>query len=85
MLVPPGAPDAVMLADAGAPAVLASAPAAIMLADAGAPTALALAPEDAVMLADAGAPAPVLAPSALREGCPRTMTGVSQHWFSGHF
>ena len=21
----------------------------------------------------------------LREGCPRTMTGVSQHWFSGHF
>ncbi len=23
--------------------------------------------------------------SALREGCPRTLTGVSQHWFSGHF
>jgi hypothetical protein len=23
--------------------------------------------------------------SALREGCPRTTTGVSQHWFSGHF
>ena len=23
--------------------------------------------------------------STLREGCPRTMTGVSQHWFSGHF
>jgi hypothetical protein len=23
--------------------------------------------------------------SALREGCPRTMTGVSQLWFSGHF
>jgi hypothetical protein len=23
--------------------------------------------------------------SALREGCPRTMTGVSQCWFSGHF
>jgi hypothetical protein len=23
--------------------------------------------------------------SALWEGCPRTMTGVSQHWFSGHF
>jgi hypothetical protein len=23
--------------------------------------------------------------SALREGCPRTMTGVSQYWFSGHF
>jgi hypothetical protein len=22
---------------------------------------------------------------ALREGCPRTTTGVSQHWFSGHF
>ncbi len=22
---------------------------------------------------------------ALREGCPRTMTGVSQRWFSGHF
>ena len=25
------------------------------------------------------------AESALREGCPRTMTGVSQRWFSGHF
>jgi hypothetical protein len=23
--------------------------------------------------------------SALLEGCPRTMTGVSQCWFSGHF
>jgi hypothetical protein len=23
--------------------------------------------------------------SALREGCPRTMTGVSQCWFSGDF
>ncbi len=23
--------------------------------------------------------------SALREGCPRTTTGVSQRWFSGHF
>ena len=23
--------------------------------------------------------------SALRQGCPRTTTGVSQHWFSGHF
>ena len=23
--------------------------------------------------------------SALWEGCPRTMTGVSQRWFSGHF
>jgi hypothetical protein len=23
--------------------------------------------------------------SALREGCPGTMTGVSQYWFSGHF
>ncbi len=23
--------------------------------------------------------------SALLEGCPRTTTGVSQHWFSGHF
>ncbi len=23
--------------------------------------------------------------SALREGCLRTLTGVSQHWFSGHF
>ncbi len=22
---------------------------------------------------------------APREGCPRTMTGVSQYWFSGHF
>jgi hypothetical protein len=21
----------------------------------------------------------------MREGCPRTTTGVSQHWFSGHF
>jgi hypothetical protein len=45
-----------MLADAGAPAVLALAPLAIKLADAGAPTFLALAPA-AVMLADAGAPA----------------------------
>ena len=23
--------------------------------------------------------------SVMREGCPRTMTGVSQCWFSGHF
>jgi hypothetical protein len=23
--------------------------------------------------------------SAMREGCPGTMTGVSQYWFSGHF
>jgi hypothetical protein len=23
--------------------------------------------------------------SALREGCPRTMAGVSHYWFSGHF
>jgi hypothetical protein len=23
--------------------------------------------------------------SALREGCPGTVTGVSQYWFSGHF
>ena len=23
--------------------------------------------------------------NALREECPRTMTGVSQYWFSGHF
>ncbi len=23
--------------------------------------------------------------SAMREECPRTMTGVSQYWFSGHF
>jgi hypothetical protein len=23
--------------------------------------------------------------SVLREGCPRTMTGVSERWFSGHF
>ena len=23
--------------------------------------------------------------SAVREGCPRTTTGVSQRWFSGHF
>jgi hypothetical protein len=23
--------------------------------------------------------------SAMWEGCPRTMTGVSQYWFSGHF
>ena len=38
-----GAPLAVMLADAGAPAVLADAPLAVMLADAGAPAVLALA------------------------------------------
>ncbi len=23
--------------------------------------------------------------NAMREGCPRTMAGVSQYWFSGHF
>jgi hypothetical protein len=38
------APAAVMLTDAGAPAVLASAPDAVMLADAGAPAILAPAP-----------------------------------------
>jgi hypothetical protein len=52
-----------MLANAGAPAVLAGAPDAVMLADAGAPAVLAGAPL-AVMLADAGAPA-VLAPAPL--------------------
>jgi hypothetical protein len=52
-----------MLADAGAPAVLALAPLAVMFADAGAPAVLAPAP-DAVMLADASAPA-VLAPATL--------------------
>jgi hypothetical protein len=45
-----------MLADAGAPAVLAGVPHAVMLADAGAPAVLASAPL-AVMLADASAPA----------------------------
>ena len=45
------APDAVMLADAGAPAVLAFAPASVMLADARATAVLAVAPL-AVMLAD---------------------------------
>ena len=49
-------PLAVMLADAGAPAVLALTPLAVVLADAGAPAVVAPAP-DAVMLADAGAPA----------------------------
>ena len=44
-----------MLADAGAPAVLAGVPHAVMLADAGAPAVLASAPL-AVMLADAGFP-----------------------------
>ena len=39
------APDAIMLADAGAPTVLAEAPLAVMLANAGAPTVLALAPD----------------------------------------
>ena len=68
-----------MLADAGAPAVLAGAPAAVMLADAGAPAVLAIAPAAvvilvpavlagaltyAVMLAGAGAPA-VFAPVPL--------------------
>ena len=46
----------IIMADAGAPAVLAPAPAAVMLANAGTPTVFGLAPE-AVMLADAGAPA----------------------------
>jgi len=45
-----------MLADAGAPAVLAFAPFAVMLADAGTPAVLATVPV-AVMLADTGAPA----------------------------
>ena len=47
--VPAVAPDAVMLADAGAPAVLAPAPLAVMLADTRTPAVLADAPE-AVML-----------------------------------
>jgi hypothetical protein len=51
-----GQEAAVMLADRGAPAVLALAPDAVMLADAGAPAVLVPAP-DAVMLADGGAPA----------------------------
>ena len=51
-----GLADAVMLADARAPAVLAPAPLAVMLADARAPAVLAPAPL-AVMLADARAPA----------------------------
>ena len=54
-----------MLADAGAPAVLALTPLAVVLADAGAPEVVAPAP-DAVMLADAGAPAVLaLAPLAV--------------------
>jgi hypothetical protein len=54
-----------MLADAGAPAVLAPAPLAVMLADAGAPAVLAGVPL-VVMLADAGAPAVrALAPLAV--------------------
>ena len=62
--MPSSAAPAVMLADAGAPAVLAGAPLAVMLADAGAPAVLAGAPP-AVMLADAGAPAVLaLAPAA---------------------
>ena len=44
MLVPPPTPLAVVLADAGAPEVVAPAPDAVMLADAGAPAVLALAP-----------------------------------------
>ena len=57
---------AVMLADAGPPAVLALAPVALMLAHADAHAVLAPAP-DAVMLADAGAPA-VLIPSCCGGG-----------------
>ena len=54
-----------MLADAGAPVVLALTPLAVVLADAGAPEVVAPAP-DAVMLADAGAPAVLaLAPLAV--------------------
>ena len=53
-----GLADAVMLADARAPAVLAPAPLAVMLADARASAVLAGAPGPAaVMLADACAPA----------------------------
>jgi hypothetical protein len=50
------APDSVVLADGGAPAVLADAPLSVVLADGGAPAVLANAPA-AVVLADAGAPA----------------------------
>jgi hypothetical protein len=59
----PAPPLVVVLAGAGAPAVLALAPDAVMLADAGAPVVLPHAP-DAVMPADAGAPAvPAFAPA----------------------
>ena len=59
------APDALVLADARAPALVACAPLALVLADARAPALLALAP-DALVLADARAPALLApAPSAL--------------------
>ena len=72
---PAVAPDAVMLADARAPAVLAPAPDAVMRADARAPAVLAPAPLT-VMLADARAPAALaVAPAAvmLAGACPPTV------------
>ena len=56
MLSPPQFWHLLLLADAGAPAILADGPLAVMLADAGSPAVLADAP-DAAMLADARAPA----------------------------
>ena len=56
ILAPPQFWHLLLLADAGAPAILAHAPLAVMLADAGAPAVLAGAP-DAAMLAVARAPA----------------------------
>jgi hypothetical protein len=56
MLSPPQFWHLLLLADAGAPAILADAPLTVMLADAGSPAVLADAP-DAAMLADARAPA----------------------------
>jgi hypothetical protein len=49
-------PHSVVLADGGAPAVLAFAPLSVVLADRGAPAVLACAPHS-VVLADGGAPA----------------------------
>jgi len=60
----------VMLADGGAPAVLAFAPAAVMLADAGAPAVLSVAPL-AVMLADASLQGPRRPCKCSSGGCAR--------------
>jgi hypothetical protein len=59
-----------MLADGGAPALLALAPLSVVFADGGSPAVLALAPHS-VVLADGGAPAVLALAPLCRLGCAR--------------